>query len=191
MGRRTLYLIRHARYFETSPGPGRSAGGLTPEGAAQARRTAARMKRIPFHVIHCSTLRRAMETMEIIHRVRSRARIRKAHMLRESIPCVPRRSPELFRGIRAAAIARDRSRAERVFRRYFKTSRGGDRSELVVTHGNLIRYLICRVLGVSPRVWLNMRIHNCGVSVVVVKEDGNLVLASYNDTGHLPARLLT
>lgn len=66
-----------------------------------------------------------------------------------------------------------------------------DRHELIVAHGNLIRYLICRVLGASPRAWASMRINNCGLSEVVVESDGSLTLASYNDTGHLPPRLVT
>lgn len=191
MASRILYLIRHGQHVGEGPEPRRNVGGLTAEGVEQARLTSRRLKRIPFRLVHCSTLRRAVETADVIHRIRPRSPIRKAHLLRELIPCVPYRSPGLFRGIRARDIARARGRAERVFARYFKRSPGKERHEVIVTHGNLIRYLICRTLGISPRAWLNMRIHNCGVSEIVVKEDGSLVLVSYNDTGHLPPGLVT
>lgn len=35
------------------------------------------------------------------------------------------------------------------FAKYFKTTRGKDRHEIIVSHGNLIRYLAARVLAES------------------------------------------
>lgn len=189
MGMRFLYLIRHGHH--TAAADGRPAGGLTPAGRKQARLTARRVKRIPFHVIHCSTLQRAVETADIIRRIRPRAPLRKTHILRESIPIRPRRPIPALRELRPRDIAKARAVADQAFSRYFRRSRGADRHELIVAHGNLIRYLICRALGVSPRALESMQINNCGVSEVVVKSDGSLSLASYNDTGHLPPELMT
>lgn len=191
MGKRILYLIRHGHYF-TEPTPsGRPAGSLSPLGAEQARLTARRVRRIPFEIIHCSTLRRAMETADIIRRVRPRVPLRYAHVLRESIPILPRRRGRISRDLRPEDIARAGARAEQALVRYFRPSRGPDRHELIVAHGNLIRYLVCRVLGVSPRAWADLGSHNCGVSMVLIRGDGNCSLVSYNDTGHLPPRLVT
>jgi serine/threonine-protein phosphatase PGAM5 len=188
---RFLYLIRHGLHFTEATIPGGPVGGLTPVGVEQATLTARRVRQIPFQIIHCSTLRRAVETARIIRRARARSPLRKAHILRESIPILPYRSIHVSRELGPKEIARARAKAEQAYSRYFRKSRGADRHELIVTHGNLIRYLICRALGASPRAWANMRINNCGVSEIVVKRDGSLTLASYNDTGHLPSKLVT
>jgi serine/threonine-protein phosphatase PGAM5 len=191
VGKRILYVIRHGHYFIGAPPSGRPAGTLSPLGVEQARLTARRMRRVPFEIIHCSTLRRAMETAAIIRRVRPRAPLRYAHVLRESIPILPRRRGRISRNLRPEAVARAGVRAERALARYFRPSRGPDRHELIVAHGNLIRYLVCRVLGVSPRAWADMGSHHCGVSIVAIRGDGTRALLSYNDTGHLPPRLVT
>jgi hypothetical protein len=36
-----------------------------------------------------------------------------------------------------------------------------------------------------------MAICNCGISTVLIKPDGRMVLISHNDVGHLPAHLIT
>jgi serine/threonine-protein phosphatase PGAM5 len=191
VGQRILYLIRHGHYFMEAPPSGGAVGSLSPLGVAQARRTARRMRGVPFAIIHCSTLPRAVETADLIRRARPLVPLRYAHVLRESIPSLPRRRGWISRRLHPEDIARAGSRAERALVRYFRPSRGPDRHELIVAHGNLIRYLVCRVLGVSPRAWADMGSHNCGVSVVAVRGDGTRSLLSYNDTGHLPPHLVT
>ena len=81
--------------------------------------------------------------------------------------------------------------AEAAFFRYLRPTRGDDKNEIIVSHGNLIRYLVSRVLGGSPDSWLRMRTFNCGITEIAVESDGRLWLVSHNDVGHLPSELIT
>ncbi len=62
---------------------------------------------------------------------------------------------------------------------------------VIVCHGNVIRWITCRVLGADPKLWLNMGTTNCGVTTIQVRPDGKLRLISYSDFGHLPPALQT
>lgn len=58
-------------------------------------------------------------------------------------------------------------------------------------HGNIIRYLICRALDVSPDAWINLETSNCSISTIRIEPDGNCKLESLNDVSHLPPELVT
>ena len=81
--------------------------------------------------------------------------------------------------------------AAAVYSKYLRAARGRDKHEIIVSHGNVIRYLACRVLRGSADGWFRMETFNCGITEIVVESDGRLSLASYNDVGHLPAELVT
>jgi serine/threonine-protein phosphatase PGAM5 len=114
------------------------------------------------------------------------------------IGAVPLKSTDLLREAIPTAIAErvttpaqvraDRSRADRAYERLFRPSRA-DRTELVVCHGNIIRYLVCRGLGVPVSAWSRMAMQNCGITRVRVREGGVTILASHNEIAHLPKRM--
>ena len=70
----------------------------------------------------------------------------------------------------------------------FTTPVTADRRELLVTHGNLIRWLTCRALG-APDGWVNLTDYHCALTVLLHRPDGTARVLTYNDTGHLPAAL--
>jgi serine/threonine-protein phosphatase PGAM5 len=61
-----------------------------------------------------------------------------------------------------------------------------DAHDIVVCHGNVIRWLVCRALGVDPQAWLGMSIANCSLTIIQVKADGSCKLISFADSGHIP-----
>jgi len=81
-------------------------------------------------------------------------------------------------------------RMQRAHARLARPARG-QRTELIVAHGNLIRLLVCLALGVKPIIWLKMRILNCSISVLIVKSDAQEILSSFNESVHLPKNLRT
>ena len=188
MAQRTVYLIRHGQY---EPKKGHLVDGLTPTGVEQAQLVARRCSLLPVTAIHCSTLRRAVETAEIIARELPDVPLYRARLLWECIPCVPRNFPRVAADITVEKLAQYREQAERAFDRYFKCARGKDKNEILVCHGAIIRYFVCRVLQLQPDAWVDMDMSNCGISVVQIKPDGRMVLVSHNDVGHLPRRLRT
>ncbi len=110
----------------------------------------------------------------------------------ECIPHVPAKLAAKAEKYSAAVLKRDQEQATAAFARYFQPSHdAADRHEVIVCHGNLIRYFVCRTLQVTLDAWVNMDTHNCGMSTIQIQPDGECLLLSFNDVGHLPAHLLT
>jgi serine/threonine-protein phosphatase PGAM5 len=200
MATRTLYLVRHGQYrhMETDRDAGVTVeqackldAGLTPVGIEQARLTAQRLNSLLISAIHCSTLPRALETAEIIAQGFPAVPLHRSRALWECIPCVPPARAESFARLFIGDLSPGQRQAEKAFDRYFKRARGDDKREIVVSHGNLIRYFICSILQAPPESWVNMNSYNCGISQVQIESSGPISLVSYNDVGHLPRHLRT
>ena len=81
---------------------------------------------------------------------------------------------------------------EGAWRRIFRTASGdADEFDIVVCHGNVIRWFVTRVLGVDPHAWLGMSIANCSLTVVQVRADGSTKLIAFADSGHIPYEMTT
>jgi serine/threonine-protein phosphatase PGAM5 len=186
-------LIRHGQHDSKNDDNDKLGGGLTSIGVEQAKLTAQRLRSLPISAIYCSTLRRAAETAEVIAQEFPDIPLQRSRKLRECIPCIPPIPVyiEYLAQVPAEEIAQYKYQAERAFDRYFKRARGNDKYEIIVCHGNLIRYFVCRVLGVQPEAWGSMDICNCGISTALVKPDGRMILVCHNDVGHLPDHLIT
>jgi serine/threonine-protein phosphatase PGAM5 len=66
-----------------------------------------------------------------------------------------------------------------------------DEHDIVVCHGNIIRWYVCQVLKVDPIAWLEMSIANGSVTVMQVRADGSMKLISFADSGHIPWGMTT
>ncbi|MHC5038056.1 MAG: histidine phosphatase family protein [Planctomycetota bacterium] len=187
MGVRCIYLVRHGDYLKKGKW-GTLGPPLTLVGRKQAMRVAKRLSRQPIKIIHASTMIRARETADIIAKELSDVPVKYHNLLWEGAPTpIPgyRTEPE-YRPL----IAKTKKRMDRVYEKYFRPSRS-NRFEILVGHGNLIRYLVLRSLGTSGKRWYFMGIHCCGISCVVVLPSEEKFLISFNETGHLPKSLLT
>jgi hypothetical protein len=136
---------------------------------------------------------RAAQTAEIIAQEIPDVPLHRSRGLWECFPCIPPIPVyiEYSAQVSAEDIAQDRKHAEKAFDRYFKRARGKDKHEILVSHGNLIRYFVCGVLQIPPESWGSMDMCNCGISKVLIKSDGWMILVSHNDVGHLPHHLIT
>ena len=61
----------------------------------------------------------------------------------------------------------------------------------MVAHGNVIRYLVTKALGVDTTAWLEMSVHNASLTVIRVQADGRFKVIAVGDTGHLPPAMYT
>jgi broad specificity phosphatase PhoE len=192
MARRFLYLVRHGQQAAPERPPDVLGNGLTTAGRRQARRVAARLSTVPVAVIHHSTMRRAAETAAIIAKRLPQARQRPSRQLWEiAAVSVPEAFREWFASVPRDEIERGRQRAEAAYLALFKPAPARDRHEVVVCHGNLIRYFVCRGLGLPLDVWVDLDTNNGGLTHIAVDENGRLRLLSFNDVGHLPPGLRT
>lgn len=187
---RVIYLVRHGQFkIDDHPADGLE-GGLTTLGRQQARRTAQRLRRLPIHTIYHSDLRRAAETAAIIARAIPSAPVRASSLLRECTPVIPTAFLERFAAYPPEEFEADRVQAEAAFDRFFQPLRRGVRHEVVVCHGNLIRYFVCRLLHVNPAAWGYMDVRQCSITEVVLHPAWSRVVA-LGDVGHLPFNLWT
>jgi len=191
MATRYLYLVRHGQYDPHAPAPDALEGGLTPLGKKQAEKTAKALAKLPISTIHHSSLRRTTETAAPIIAAFPAITPQPARRLWECVPFVDASLIEIFEEVPKVQIIKEGQQAAAAFAHYFKPTRGEDKHEVIVSHANLIRYFVCRVLDVNPAAWLNMEARNCGITRVKVESNGFCVLISYNDLGHLPPNLHT
>ena len=57
--------------------------------------------------------------------------------------------------------------------------------DLVVCHGNVIRYSMCRALQLPPNYWLRLATYNCGLTHFQIRATGSVSLFGFGDIGHL------
>ena len=192
MSQRHIYLVRHGQQATPGAAPHPLGNGLTALGRQQARRLARRLATLPVNVIHFSTLRRAAETAGFIAAQLPDVPVRPSRALWE-IPAanILPAFAHWYGTVTPDQVAQGRARAEAVFQRLFRPVRGRERHEVVVCHGNLIRFCVCQAFHMAPEAWVNLDPHNAGLTEIVVERDGRLRLLSFNDVGHLPPPLRT
>lgn len=57
---------------------------------------------------------------------------------------------------------------------------------VLICHQNIIRYFVCRALQLHPEAWLRFRGSNCGITEIIISDDGRVSLEKFADVGHLP-----
>jgi serine/threonine-protein phosphatase PGAM5 len=86
-------------------------------------------------------------------------------------------------------IDANHDRIERAFRKYIYRSTNEedneDEFEIIVCHGNVIRYFFCRALQLPPEAWLRMSIFNCSLTYLMVRPTGTVSARMLGDIGHL------
>ena len=65
------------------------------------------------------------------------------------------------------------------------------RAEIVVCHGNVIRYFVLRALQLPADRWLHLSVGHCSVTHLVLQPDGRVELRRLGDQSHLPKDLRT
>ena len=192
MAKRLLHLVRHGHYNVQM----HDKGKLTPTGQNQAQAVADAFRERNIQVMHHSPIYRAIETAEIIQQAIPHVEMRANDDLRECIPSVPDRLSDLFAefypDVTPDSLQQCTSRLDNLYNTLFVPSEGDeDLQELVVCHGNVIRYLVSQIVGANSDAWVNMIIHHCGITRVLVDTDGFVCLVSHNDIGHLSDALRT
>jgi broad specificity phosphatase PhoE len=179
VGSRTVVLLRHGQY-ETE-----SNGQLTALGRKQAVEAARLLARTRVDAVWSSTLPRAKETADIVADELGIGPVRPTRILREG----------MYTRIDGYAVpaserAEDRDRAAAAYDKFFRPSRI-DKTELLVCHGNLIRYFVCRALDAPIARWVKMNTNHASLTRIVVRDTGAVRVVSYNETSYLPPKLVT
>lgn len=185
MAKKTIILVRHGQYHPKSE---KTLEKLTTLGRKQAQLAGKRLRENKIDRIVHSTMPRAQETAEIIKKALGyRKKMEACDSLRECVPGMPEKLLKKYGYTDKQKIKSHKAQAERAYKKYFKASRK-DSVEVLVCHGNIIRYLICKVMGAEELKWVQMDVQQCGMSVVVIRTSGDprKLLISHNDVGHIP-----
>ena len=190
-GVRTIYLIRHGQYDHEDDSDPDVGKALVPLGVAQARLVAARLAALPVEMtsLTSSTMTRARQTALVIGGDFPNLALRKSELIRECTPSTWRE--DIMADTFPDAVEACERNLDRAFSKYFVPSPDEDRHDIIVCHGNVIRYFVTKVLGVDTESWLGMAIGNCSLTIVRIKPDGSMKLLTYGDVGHLPPNMQT
>ena len=189
----TIILVRHGQYDYVPNGDERTGMGLSALGVAQARLAGARLAAWPQPIDGRfeSPLRRARETAAAIgESLPAGSHFDIDEDLAECTP--PTRRAEVAAREKPADLAACQAQFDRLFAHYFSpVANGKPRTDLLVYHGNVIRSMVTRALGVDPQAWLEMSVGHASVTVIRVEANGRMKVISVGDVGHIPPGLLT
>lgn len=155
----------------------------------------------PISAVRVSSMTRAKETAELIAAELGLQVEDPDPDLNEAIPApiIPIRH-DIART--TEEIDQHHDRIERAFQRYIYRSQRKQRNkscdnedktgdepqdefEIIVCHGNVIRYFFCRALQLPPEAWLRMSTFNCSLTYFVIRPTGNVSCRMMGDIGHL------
>jgi len=191
-GIRTLYLIRHGQYDHDDDRDPDIGKALVPLGIAQSRLVANHLKSLPVRMssLISSTMTRARQTAMIINQDFPDLELMQTRLIRECTP--PTWREDIMGEEDPEELKKCTDNLDAAFSKYFIPSPDEeDRNDIIVCHGNVIRYFVTKVLKVETMSWLQMTTGNCGLTVVRIKPDGSMKLVSFNDMGHIPPNLRT
>lgn len=198
-----LILVRHGETAWNSAlrYQGQQDIPLSALGRRQAEALALRLARVPIDAAYASDLSRAYETAEIICRGRGLtvtrlSALREAHFgAWEGLTYAEAaaRWPEIARQRRldptgtrvpgGETLAEVQTRAQAAVRA-IERAHPPDATLLIAAHGGVIRALVCSFLGLDLRVAWQLRLDNCGITMVETYPEGT-ILMTLNDVGHL------
>ena len=187
-----VYLIRHGIY-DKDPDPNADdvvANGLNPLGHEQARRVGARLAALPVRpaAFVTSNYRRARETAEDIGQALGRPPTVDT-LIHECTPATDR--ADIARKLKPEEQAACDSNLVRAWARYMVPTPEGDRHDILVCHGNVIRWFVSRVVAGDSRHWGWMEMANASITILAVRPDGTMRVVCFNDVGHLPVATQT
>jgi len=153
-------------------------------------------------IVH-SDVKRAVETANIVTKQLDLAStsipIEVDPILAEGWPCLPNpiRDPD---SVSQSVLYEESARLEAAFCKYchritdYKTeapatpapSEVKEDYMVLICHQNVIRYFVCRALQLPPEAWLRFRGSNCGITEIIITDDGRVSLEKFADVGHLP-----
>jgi serine/threonine-protein phosphatase PGAM5 len=189
-GIRFVTLIRHAIYDRVDSLDDRVANGLNVLGREQANILGKRLAKLPVkpRLLATSDLKRARETADVIGALLSVKTVEDS-LLAECTP--PSSRPGLDEKQDPKEMASCLANLESAWAKYFRPSPDENAHDLLVCHGNVIRWFVNRALANDVRHWTSLDIANASITVIAVRPDGTTRLIVFSDVGHLPVEKQT
>ena len=197
MKQRFITLVRHGHCVEDQDDP-----DLTDLGQRQAEKVAHALESNTFGSVYFSPLLRAKHTADIITTKHNDVKMISLSSLKEGVPTIPPQFRGYFEELSRTrsnlsdeSVEEHKRQFDKAFEQIFQPSQQENSHDLVVCHGNIIRYLVCRCLAIDPHKWVQLTVDHCSITQVVVAPDSIQSLADsnkvicmlvkFNETAHL------
>jgi serine/threonine-protein phosphatase PGAM5 len=189
-GTHFVFLVRHGAYNRDDAADEVSANPLSPLGHEQAKLVGARLTAMPvrFRSLVTSDFLRARQTADEVGAALHMTPVVDS-LIHECTPTLEH--PEYTTYHSPEDVARCTETLDAVWRRYVAPTPEADTWDVLVCHGNVIRWLTLRALGADVAHWHWPDTANASLTVIAVRPDGTCRLVTYNDTGHLPVGMQT
>ena len=180
-----LVLIRHGIYDRVDSLSEVTANGLNALGHEQAHITGRYLAAMPvtWHSLVCSHFLRAHNTADDIA-TEIHMPVQIDTLLHECTPTAEH--PEYNTNHTPADIAQCVENLEQAYTKYVVPTPAADTHDLLVCHGNVIRWLTLKALGMDVRKWYGMDIANASLTILAVRPDGSCRLVTYSSNLHIP-----
>jgi serine/threonine-protein phosphatase PGAM5 len=113
--------------------------------------------------------------------------MRQTPLLSECTP--PTSDPAVAKEIEPKEAAECARRLNEAFTQFFVPSKRPARSDVLVCHGNVIRYFVMKALGVNTKAFLGMSVAHASLTVIRVRADGSMTVLAVGDVGHIPPNM--
>lgn len=158
---------------------------INKKGISQAKRTKKALEKFEPSFILSSPLARCIETMELLNPNFKNCKVILLKELKEVLTSIPPDAAEEIKKIGNRDLMNCRDIVERLIKDLFLENKYELSGNIwVVTHGNLIRCIVARLLRADWDSWQVMDIDNCGITKISTCE-GRPIITGFNETSHL------
>lgn len=188
-----IYLVRHGEHQDAEYGL--VDGPLSPRGKRQAEYLADRLSGIPFESLWHSPLERAAETAAAVAERMPAITPEPSALLIDCVPTgfceeTPSSYESFFGSVTEAEIEAGQAQMADALEK-FLVRKSEDTHELLITHNNVIAWIVREVMQSPPWRWMTLNQAHCGLTVIAQRPGRPWSLITFNDLGHLPVELRT
>ncbi len=181
-----VILIRHGHYdYDSTVVDDALGNGLNRLGHEQAKYAGRRLAALPVKLnrLVSSTYLRAVQTADDIGAI-VRMTPERDSLIHECTPTSDR--PDYMKNHTAEEIAGCDGNLNAAWAKYLVPTPDADTHDVLVCHGNVIRWMVSKALGNDTSHWTRLDIGNGSLTVLAVRPDGSTRLVMYSDVGHIP-----
>lgn len=184
-GVRTIYLIRHGLYDRDDKVDDRVGNGLNDVGRDQASLVGRYLAALPVKMtsLTSSTLTRARETADLMGTALGMTGVRDS-LLSECTPISER--ADWLQGEAPAEVAACELNLIAAWDKYVRPSPEADTHDVLVAHGNVIRWFLAKALADDSRKWNRLEVGHGSITALTVAADGRVRVVKVSDATFLP-----
>lgn len=175
-----IIFVRHGQYT-SEPNE-----VLTERGRYQAQIAAKVVKELKPDKLFASTMPRAIETAAYIEKECALKTLQKDFFREGILPGLEKVTK--VKKAHHVAMKANKVKADKAYEFLFKAPKKSKSTVVVVAHGNVIRYWVCKALGIDPKKWVHMDLEQCSITTIRIDNKGFTTLLGFADVGHIPLK---